>query len=529
MRALIAQNMLLTDQISNFIKQIVPQKVTLNNIDREKLEVASSQLWSILKPKIQYLSSEDQVIVELAFTQMVLAHGEMRRKSGEYYIIHPVAACITLTEIQLDKDTLAACLLHDVPEDTAVTLKDLSKDFSSQIVFLVEGITKLSVIKYKGEDRYAENLRRMFVAMSEDLRVIFIKLADRLHNLKTLKHVKPEKQKRIALESLEIYAPIAEKLGINYFRGEIEDAAFPYVYPDEYKQILSISDLEIKKRTRLSEKILKKTEKLLKSENIPFIKIMGRPKKYFSIFKKVNFKGRSIDQVYDLVALRIVTDSVDNCYRILSSLHKNFEPVEGRVKDYIARPKPNGYQSIHTVVRDSQLNLAFEFQIRTLEMHDYAEYGVASHWVYKDGGNADKDLFLDKENLKWISELVDLGKEKMSEEEYLQHVKLDLFHDRIFVMTPKNDVLNLPKGATALDFAFKIHEEIGLHATMAKVDGEIVKLNQELPTGAVVEIITDKRKKPNLDWLKWVRTHTAAKHIKTAVKKAKKTEDELKK
>ncbi len=514
--------MIIADQITNFIKQIVPgQKPTLNNIDRDNLENASSQLWSILQPKIQYLSVEDQNIVELAFTQMVLAHGEMRRKSGEFYIIHPVAACLTLCDIKLDKDTLAACLLHDVPEDTDVTLKDLSKDFSSEIVFLVEGITKLSVIKYKGEDRYAENLRRMFVAMSKDLRVIFIKLADRLHNLKTLKYVQPDKQYRIAMESLDIYAPIAEKLGINYFRGEIEDAAFPYVYPEEYKQILSISDLEIKKRTKLVDRIVKKTEKTLHEEQIPFLKIIGRPKKYFSIFKKVNFKGRSIDQVYDLVALRIVTDSVDSCYQILSVLHKHFEPVENRVKDYIARPKPNGYQSIHTVVRDPQLNLTFEFQIRTEEMHDYAEYGVAAHWAYKEDKKRDKEQFLDKENLKWISELVDLGKEKMSEDEYLKHVKLDLFNDRIFVLTPKNDVINLPKGGTPLDFAFKIHEEIGLHATMAKVNGEIVKLNQELPTGAVVEILTDKRKKPNQDWLQWVKTHTAIKHIRSALKRDK--------
>lgn len=512
--------MLLTDQISNFIKQIVPQKLSINNIDRDNLELASSQLLSLLNQEIQYLSVKDQEIVDLAFTEMVLAHGEMRRKSGEYYIIHPVAACITLAKIKLDKDTLAACLLHDVPEDTQVTLKDLSKDFSSEIVFLVEGITKLSVIKYKGEDRYAENLRRMFVAMSKDLRVIFIKLADRLHNLKTLKHVQPEKQKRIALESLEIYAPIAEKLGINFFRGEIEDAAFPYVYPDEYKQILSISDLEIRKRQKQSEKILKKTEKILRANNMPYIKIMGRPKKYFSVFKKLNFKGRSIDQVYDLVALRIVTESVDQCYQILALLHNNYEPVEKRVKDYIARPKVNGYQSIHTVVKDPQLNMTFEFQIRTEEMHDYAEYGVASHWSYKDGGKHGQDQFLDKENLKWISELVDLGKEKMSEEDYLKHVKLDLFNDRIFVMTPKNDVINLPKGATALDFAFKIHEQVGLHAAMAKVDGEVVKLNHQLPTGSVVEIITDKRKKPNTDWLKWVQTHTAIKQIKSAVKKA---------
>ncbi len=513
--------MSLTTQLTNFIKNIVPNlKVSLNNIDRENLDTASTQLWSILEPKIQYLSKEDQGIIELAFTQMVMAHGELRRKSGDFYIIHPVAACLILAEIGLDKDALAACLLHDVPEDTEVSLKDLSEDFSPEVVFLVEGVTKLSMIKYQGEDRYAENLRRMFVAMSKDLRVIFIKLADRLHNLKTLKHVKPEKQRRIALESLEIYAPIAERLGMGYFRGEIEDAAFPCVYPEEYKKIISISDLEIQKRTKQVNRIIKKVEKILHQEKTPYLQILGRAKKYYSIFKKINTKAKSIDEVYDLVALRIVTDTVDNCYQILSILHKNFEPIEGRVKDYIAQPKPNGYRSIHTVVCDAQTKLGFEFQIRTKEMHEYAEFGVAAHWAYKDAEQKVKyEQFLDEENLKWISEMVEIGKQKLSQEEYLNHLKLNLFQDRIFVLTPKHDVIDLPKDGTALDFAFKIHEEVGLHAAMAKVNGEIIKFNQPLTSGSVVEILTDKRKKPSADWLKWVKTSGAKKHIKSFLKK----------
>jgi len=513
--------MFLGKQISNFFRQFQNSpSVTLSKIDRDDLDKASSELWSLLYPEIQYLTKDDQSVIELAFTQMVHAHSQMRRKSGEFYIIHPVAATITLANIGLDKDTLAACLLHDVPEDTEVTLKDLSKDFSSEIVFLVEGITKLSMIKYQGEDRYAENLRRMFVAMSKDIRVIFIKLADRLHNLKTLKYVKPEKQRRIALESLEIYAPIAERLGINFFRGEIEDAAFQYVYPEEYKQILSLSDMEINKRSKQLDSIIKKTENILKEEGIPFTKIFGRAKKYYSIFRKINFKGRTIDQVYDLVAMRIVTGSIDDCYAILGVLHKRYTPIDGRVKDYIIRPKLNGYKSIHTAVTDDHTGLTFEFQIRTQEMHEYAEYGVAAHWSYREKDKKDYQ-FLEPENIKWITELIDLGEEKLTEEEYLSKVKLDVFRDRIFVMTPKNDAIDLPAGATALDFAFKIHEEIGLHAVMAKSNGEVIKLNQELINGSVIEILTDRRKKPTRDWLMWVKTHQASRRIRQFLKKEK--------
>lgn len=509
--------MLLQNPFTNFLKQMRGSSInSFNTISTNNLDLASKQLWKILSHKIQYLQASDQSIVELAFTQMVIAHGQMRRKSGQFYIIHPVAACITLAEIGMDKDALAACLLHDVPEDTEISLQDLAKDFSPEVVFLVEGITKLSVIKYKGEDRYAENLRRMFVAMSKDLRVIFIKLADRLHNLQTLKHVKAEKQYRIALESLEIYAPIAERLGISFFRGEIEDAAFQYVFPEKYKEVISISELEIRRRTKIVDKIIKKTEGILKKESIPYIQLVGRAKKYYSIFRKVNVKGRSLDQIYDLVALRIVTDTVENCYAILAILHKYFEVKSGRTKDYIAKPKLNGYRSIHVVATDPQNGHTFEFQVRTQSMHDYAEYGVAAHWSYKQKGKYEN--FLDKENLKWISELLDLGKQNLTQEEYLKHVKLDLFPDRIFVMTPKNDVIDLPKGATALDFAYKIHTHLGHQASLAKVNGEAVKLNEKLTNGCVVEILADKRKEPNRDYLQWVITRIATKSIKRYLK-----------
>lgn len=501
-------------------------------ISTDNLDLAAKQLWDILEPKISYLNPKDKEVVEMAFTQMVLAHGETRRKSGEFYIIHPVFACLTLAEMFLDKDTLAACLMHDVPEDTSVTLKDLAKDFSSEIVFLVEGVTKLSSVKYKGEDRYAENLRRMFVAMSKDLRVIFIKLADRLHNLKTLEFVKPEKRQRIALESIEIYAHLAERLGISYFRGEIEDTAFPYLYPEEYQKFLNDPDLNIQKREKELLKMIEKTKTILQEEKIDYKRITGRAKRYYSLYKKLLEKNKTLEDIYDLVALRLIVEDIPACYHVLSILHRRFEPLEGRIKDYIQRPKENGYQSLHTTVKDKETGIILEFQIRTQEMHDYAEFGVASHWSYKEKNKINKKnlaQIVNPETYKWLSELIELGKQDWSEQEYLQHVKLNLFQDRIFVMTPQNDPISLPVGATALDFAYKIHREVGEHALMAKVNGEIVKLSDTLRNGDVVEIITSKNQKPKADWLKWIITSQARNQIKIFLRKEKKEQNEQEK
>jgi guanosine-3',5'-bis(diphosphate) 3'-pyrophosphohydrolase len=495
----------------------------MQNIDKNNLETASRQLWEYLAPKISYLPKEDKKVVELAFTQMVLAHSDMRRKSGDFYIIHPVAACGILTELKMDKDSLAACLLHDVPEDTEVTLRELSKDFSAEIVFLVESVTKLSKIRYQWEDRYVENLRRMFVAMSQDLRVIFIKLADRLHNLKTLKFIPEEKQKRIAQESLEIYAPIAGRLGINYFKGAIEDACFPYLYPEIYKEFVKNSSLVIEKRQKQLEIIKKKLEKSLKNSKVNYLQISGRAKRYYSLYKKLQEKEKEFEEVYDLVALRIITENLSDCYVALSTVNKDFVQLDGRVKDYITRPKNNGYQSIHTTIKDEETGIIFEIQIRTKEMNEYAEYGVAAHWAYKEGKKISSTKELEQivgvDTYKWLSELVELGMEEWSQEEYLKHVKLDLFQDRIFVMTPKNDPINLPKNATPLDFAYKIHRDIGHKASMAIVNGVMAKLNSELQNGDIVEILTNEKQKPTDKWLQWVKTSQAAKQIRIHLKK----------
>jgi len=500
-----------------------------HTIDSKSLEKASSELWEILQSKINYLPKNDQKTVELAFIQMTLAHGEVRRKSGEFYIIHPTFATLILTDFHLDKDTLAACLLHDVPEDTNVTLKEIKNDFGAEIAFLVEGVTKLSQVRYQGEDRYSENLRRMFMAMSQDLRVIFIKLADRLHNLSTLKHVDISKQKRIAKESLEIYAPIAERLGMSYFRGAIEDACFPFIYPEIYKKFIFDSDLIIEKRQKTLDKISKKIKKILQKCKMPYSQIQGRAKKYYSLYKKIQEKKYGVEEVYDLVALRLITNSVEDCYEILACLHRHFEPIPGRIKDYILRPKLNGYQSLHTTVRDPENNLIFEIQIRTNQMNDFAEYGVAAHWAYKEKIEINKteqlENIISPQTYKWLSELIELGQENWGEEEYLKHVKLDLFQDRIFVMTPKNDPIDLPIGASPLDFAYKIHQCLGEKASMAKVNGEMVKLSSQLKNGDVVEIITDKRQKPNEKWLLWVKTTQAAKQIRHFLKKQNKLEN----
>lgn len=491
--------------------------------NQDNLDQCAQELWAYLSTKIEYLEESEKKLLELAFDQMVISHDQAKRTSGGFYITHPTRVCATLAEIGLDAHTLAAALLHDVPEDTTTTLKELLDDFGPEVVFLVEGVTKLSTIKYKGLERYAENLRKMFIAISRDLRIVFIKLADRLDNLRSLKSLEPRKQERIALESLEIYAPIAERLGISHFRGEIEDAAFPFVHPQEYKQFIQVSELEIQKRMKTTEKIVKKTRFLLEESKIPYENVIGRAKKYYSIFKKMQRKG-SLDNIYDLIALRVITDNVEHCYEILSLVHSNFEPISGRVKDYINMPKTNGYRSIHTTVRDSQSGQVFEFQIRTQLMHEYAEYGMAVHWTHKDKSELGEYAAVPAERLKWIDELIFLGQEQMSEEEYLKNVRLDLFQDRIFVMTPKGDAIDLPQGATALDFAFKIHMDIAFHAVMAKVNGMPAKLGDPLNNGDNVEIITDKKQSPKRDWLNWVITRGAQKHIRSELKRKDKEE-----
>lgn len=486
-------------------------------VDDQDVKKASDQLWQILVPHFANYSEEDQEVFQLAFMQMVEAHGEQRRKSGQFYIVHPVSATITLADIGLDRATIAACLLHDVPEDTEVGLDVIEKNFGGEIAFLVSGITKLGSVKYRGNKRYAENLRKMFIAMTQDLRVIFIKLADRIHNLQTLHHLRPDKAHRIALESLTIYSRIAERLGMVSLQGKIEDLVFPILYPEKYNEFVEHADIVIEKRRQDVGQLKQRVQGILEKNGITDVVLKGRAKRYYSIYNKMVSKNYPIENILDLVALRVITTSVDDCYHILSIFHGEFEPVPGRMKDYIDKPKQNGYQSLHSSIKDSETGAIFELQIRTQAMHDFAEYGAATHWAYKDQHNVDsKTLNL---QAKWIQELVDLGAEPLTDEEYLERVRLDLYQDRIFVMTPGEDAINLPAGATSIDFAFRIHEELGMKAVMAKVNGVPQKLSVPLNSGDIVEIISDKKQEPNPDWLNCVATVNAARKIRARLRK----------
>lgn len=493
----------------------------LAHVDQQDQQAAAEQTWSELQKHITYLSEQDRQKIELAFTQMVIAHGEQRRKSGEFYFVHPAAACIILADIHLDRATLAAALLHDVPEDTKITLKDLAKDFDQETVALVEGVTKYSTLKYRGEKRYAENLRKLFLAMNRDIRIVIIKIADRLHNLQTLSHLRPDKQYRIALESLEVYAPIAERLGISRLRAQLEDLAFPYVYPEHYQELINNTKTELEKRKKIVNTLTAQVKKHLIRDDIPFFSVKGRAKTYYSIYRKLATKERTLDQIYDLIAIRIVTYNVEQCYHILSLIHQLFEPIPDRVKDYINEPKDNGYQSIHTTVRGHDGTI-FEVQIRTRDMDEYAEFGVATHWAYKEGGIPD----INPKKFKWISDVVNLGKQWNWERDYVRKVKMNLYADRIFVMTPKGDVVDLKAGATALDFAFKIHEKIGAKAIMAKINGRTAKLSEKLSNGDQVEIVTNKNQQPTQDWLTKVVTSNAMKKIRGFLNTVTRQEEE---
>jgi len=465
--------------------------------------------------------SGDLDMLKLAFDFASEAHKGQVRHSGEPYIMHPLATAQTLAEMRLDLTTIIAGLLHDVPEDTQSTLEDIKKNFGPEVAKLVEGITKLGKLKYRGMERYAENLRKMFVAMSDDIRVVLIKFADRLHNLKTLDALPPDKQFRIAKETLEIYAPIADRLAIGQIKGELEDLAFKYVYPEDYKWITEIIPKEFKAKEKNLIEIKEKVRKQLHSAGIEIneISIQGRTKHLYSLYKKLlrPHINRDLTKIYDLIALRLIVPSVTDCYGALGILHNMYRPMPGRIKDYIANPKPNGYQSLHTTVFTDDGEIV-EFQIRTKEMHEQAEYGIAAHWNYKETGGKSKP-----QNLKWLSELVEWQKQIKDNDQFLQTVKLDVFQNRIFVFTPHGDVIDLPEGATPIDFAYHVHSSLGDKCVGARVNDVLVNLGYQLKSGDIVEIITDKnRKAPNPDWIEMVKTSMAKSKIRNAMNKQKK-------
>ncbi len=447
--------------------------------------------------------------VRLAYDFATKAHEGQFRKSGEPYIAHPLAAAHILADMRIDPVIITATLLHDVPEDTNVTIDEVERNFGSEIASLVRGITKLGKLKYRGIERYIENLRKMFVAMAEDIRVMIIKFADRIHNLQTLDSLPPQKQYRVALESLEIYAPIANRLGMGEMKGELEDLSFKYVYPKEYERAKHIQEEKLAGKEQTFTRMQEQAKKELQTAGIPIITIYGRNKRLYSFYKKLQKKQGELTRIYDLIAIRIIVPTIGDCYATLGILHKLWKPVKGRIKDYISQPKPNGYQSLHTSVFNEDGDVV-EFQIRTPEIHDEAEYGVAAHWHYDESGAT-----LPRKELTWVKELAEIQKDILEKLSDLEEIKVNFLQDRIFVFTPKGDVIDLPENATPIDFAYHIHSDIGNKCSGAIINDKMSSLDTPLKNGDVVEIIVDKnRKGPNQDWIDVVKTNTARNHIK---------------
>ena len=457
----------------------------------------------------------DLELIQLAYEFADNAHKGQRRKSGEPYIIHPLAAAQKLAEMEMHQSIIIAALLHDVPEDTNVTIEEIEENFGSDISSIVAGITKLGKLKYRGVERYIENLRKMFVAVANDVRVMIVKFADRLHNLSTLDSLPPKKQYRIALESLEIYAPIANRLGMGDMKGRLEDAAFKYVYPKEYKWVTNLIEEKYQTKEAYLEATKAQLERELSGANIPFNDVHGRTKRMYSLYTKLIRYDRNIDKIYDLIALRVVVPTVADCYAALGVIHKVWRPLKGRIKDYIAQPKPNGYRSLHTTVFCENGEIV-EFQIRTQDMHNEAEYGVAAHWHYDERGAK-----IPKKRLQWIVDLAAAQKDIMVRLKDLEELKVDVFQNRIFVFTPKGDVIDLPENATAVDFAYAIHTDIGNTITGARVNDHMIPIDQALKSGDLVEVLVDKKRKgPSPDWLKFVKTNHARSAIRQHSKRS---------
>ncbi len=474
------------------------------------------------KLKKNFSEAEFQEL-KAAYDFSAAAHEGQKRQTGEPYFIHPCAVVNILVDLGFDDvSTLVAAFLHDVLEDTQVTADELEQKFGKEVLELVEGVTKLDKIKFvSAEDEQAENLRKMFFAMAKDYRVIIIKLADRLHNMRTLDALKPEKQIKIATQSLKIYAPLAGRLGLSFVKCELEDLAMRYLYPDDYYELVEFIKTKSKERQQFIEKICDELKAKLQELGIEG-EVNGRQKHLYGIYKKMLKQGKNIEQIYDISAVRVIVNEVQDCYTVLGAIHTMWMPLPGRFKDYIAMPKPNGYQSLHTTVI-TKFKETFEIQIRTYEMHRVAEYGIAAHWKYKEGKTGATKI---DDQINWLREVMDTQRESSDSHEFLENIEGNVFTDEVYVFTPKGKVLNLPVGSTTVDFAYAIHSAVGNKCIGAKVNGKIVPLNTVLNTGDIVEILTtNSGKGPSRDWIKFVKTASARTKIRQYFKKEMKEEN----
>nr|MBQ8253312.1 bifunctional (p)ppGpp synthetase/guanosine-3',5'-bis(diphosphate) 3'-pyrophosphohydrolase [Lachnospiraceae bacterium] len=504
--------------------QILPQKRTEVVIDDGHIKAMAEfqepqELYRDLIARVQkYHPSDDISLIEKAYRIADEAHKEQVRKSGEPYIIHPLCVAIILAELEMDKETIVAGLLHDVVEDTIMTTEQITEQFGDDVALLVDGVTKLGQLQYEGDklEVQAENLRKMFLAMAKDIRVIIIKLADRLHNMRTLKHMRPEKQQEKARETMDIYAPIAQRLGIMKLKVELDDLSLKYLQPDVYYDLVDKIAVRKTKREQYVQEIVDEVSAHITNAGIE-AKIDGRVKHFFSIYKKMKNQNKTIDQIYDLFAVRIIVDTVKDCYAALGVIHEIYKPIPGRFKDYIAMPKENMYQSLHTTLI-GQTGQPFEIQIRTYEMHKTAEYGIAAHWKYKEAsdGKKVKSNESEEEKLSWLKQILEWQRDMSDNREFMNLLKsdLDLFSDSVYCFTPTGDVKTLPVGSTPIDFAYCVHSAVGNHMVGARVNGKLVAIDYVINNGDRVEILTSQNSSgPSRDWLKLVKSTQAKNKI----------------
>ena len=486
----------------------------------------------LINSVLKYHPSTDISMIEKAYKVASEAHEGQKRKSGEPYIIHPLCVAIILADLELDKETIVAGLLHDAVEDTWMTYEEVEKEFGSEVALLVDGVTKLGQLSYSADkvEVQAENLRKMFLAMAKDIRVILIKLADRLHNMRTLQYMRPEKQQEKARETLEIYAPIAMRLGISKIKVELDDLSLKYLKPDVYYDLVHKVALRKSEREQFVGAIVKEVKKHMDDANIK-AQVDGRVKHFFSIYKKMVNQDKTIDQIYDLFAVRILVDTVKDCYAALGVIHEMYKPIPGRFKDYIAMPKPNMYQSLHTTLIGPN-GQPFEIQIRTYEMHRTAEYGIAAHWKYKESSDGKAPVGKsEEEKLNWLRQILEWQRDMSDNKEFMSLLKndLDLFADSVYCFTPQGDVKTLPSGSTPVDFAYSVHSAVGNKMVGARVNGKLVPIEYEIKNGDRIEIITSQNSQgPSRDWLKLVKSTQAKNKINQWFKKELKEDNILK-